>query len=124
MASLAAALWSRELRNTEAFSIDTRSQAGRAFEQAAEERGIFVADAPADPRFSAAAQENGLSRIYAGIHFRHAVTGGGVRAAAWAEPWLRHASRFAERSARTCKGLSRDAVAGRNKMGRSATSTR
>jgi TRAP-type C4-dicarboxylate transport system substrate-binding protein len=38
-----------------------------------------------------------------------------LKAAALAEPWLRHSSRFAEQSARTCKNLPRDAVAGRNK---------
>jgi len=48
MAWLATALWSSELGNAGAFSIGTRIQARRALEQTAEERGVFVADAPAD----------------------------------------------------------------------------
>lgn len=59
--------------------------------------------------FSEAAEENGLSRLYAGIHFRHAVNDGkrqgrsvGRAVARALEPAVRHSAR--ERSNRTAAG--------------------
>ena len=59
--------------------------------------GLTLPDVTREFRgFSAAAQENGLSRLYAGIHFRYAVAEDAVKAVALAGQWPKRLRRFGD----------------------------